>query len=220
MSEQPLPDQPSGLDFLAAEWDRLTTLFGVPTSRSQAVFAQLAARYASSGRSYHTLDHICDVLTRIHALSGLAVNLPALQFAAWFHDIIYDTHASTNEERSAVLAGDAMKALRIPSAVIAETQRLILLTKSHQTEREDIDGQILLDADLAILGTDPPDYERYARAIWQEYAWVPEDQYKAGRRAVLQGFLRRPRIYFTEPMSAALEQSARNNLSREIETLQ
>jgi len=55
-----------------------------------------------------------------------------------------------------------------------------------------------------------------AQAIWQEYSWVPEASYKAGRMQVLQAFLQRKRIYWTELAYAALEGQARENMQREI----
>lgn len=50
-------------------------------------------------------------------------------------------------------------------------------------------AQVLLDADLAIPGSSEPVYQSYARQIRQEYAWVPEAEYRQGRRRVLENFL-------------------------------
>src|SRR5947209_4025145 len=81
--------------------------------------------------------------------------------------------------------------------LLDEVARLVLLTKTHATGPDDRSGQALLDADLAVLGADPADYDRYAADIRREYAWVPEDAYRDGRRRVLEGFLRRPRLFQT-----------------------
>jgi predicted metal-dependent HD superfamily phosphohydrolase len=53
-----------------------------------------------------------------------------------------------------------------------------------------------------------------------EYAHVPAADYCAGRRAILQGFLARPRLYSTEYFHARLEQRARENLCRALERLE
>jgi predicted metal-dependent HD superfamily phosphohydrolase len=67
------------------------------------------------------------------------------------------------------------------------------------------------------LGADEPVYRDYAAKIRQEYAWVPEPQYREGRRRVLERFLSRVRIYqFLE----RLEGAARRNLAAEIVRLE
>ena len=66
---------------------------------------------------------------------------------------------------------------------------------------------------------DEEDYDKYAAKIRKEYSWVPDDQYRIGRKKVLQDFLNRPRIYFTERAGKELEQQARVNIEREIARL-
>jgi predicted metal-dependent HD superfamily phosphohydrolase len=176
-------------------------------------FADLAARYGERGRHYHTLDHIRAVLDHIDALWPDAP--PALRLAAWLHDVVYDSRAADNEERSADYARAVLPALGVPSDVIDETARLILLTRSHETDPDDRAGRTLLDADLAVLAADAPTYDAYAAAIRREYAWVPEPDYRAGRRRVLERFLVRSRIFLSMEMAEA-EPRARDNLRREI----
>jgi predicted metal-dependent HD superfamily phosphohydrolase len=78
---------------------------------------------------------------------------------------------------------------------------------------------MLLDADLAVLGADEAAYDRYAAAIRREYAWVPEDRYRAGRARVLEDFLGRPQVYHTAAMRSRAEDRARANLRREVAAL-
>lgn len=96
---------------------------------------------------------------------------------------------------------------------------MILRTKTHWTEESQRDCQILLDADLAILGAPVERYDTYAQAIRQEYDWVPEASYRAGRVQVLQTFLLRARMYWMAPLYATLEEQARENIRREIASL-
>ena len=79
--------------------------------------------------------------------------------------------------------------------------------------------RLLIDADLAILGANAVDYDHYARAIREEYAWVPGVKYRAGRKKVLEGFLERERLYYTKALFQTRESAARANLRREIEWL-
>jgi predicted metal-dependent HD superfamily phosphohydrolase len=103
---------------------------------------------------------------------------------------------------------------------VEEAARLILLTRTHRCAPDDRAGRVLLDADLAVLGGSREDYDRYARAIRREYAWVEEAAYRAGRRRVLEGFLARPRLFLTDKFFRAREAAARENLRRETASLQ
>lgn len=183
---------------------------------ADSAFADLATRYGEPGRHYHTLDHLRAVLERIDALWPDAP--PALHLAAWLHDVVYDSRVADNEERSADYARAVLPALGVSSNTIDETARLILLTRSHEADPDDRAGCTLLDADLAVLAADAPAYDAYADAIRQEYAWVPDSEYRAGRCRVLERFLIRPRLFSTMEM-AEVEPRARDNLRREIESL-
>jgi predicted metal-dependent HD superfamily phosphohydrolase len=204
---------------LREAWEHALADFHPTASVRNQAFADVAARYAGADRHYHTLDHIAAVLGTIHSLGVNLVDRPALVFAAFLHDVVYDTHASDNEEQSAAHSRSLLQTLGVPELVIEETARLILLTKTHRTEPVDRDGQVLLDADLAVLGADTPAYDRYAALIRQEYAWVPQEQWRTGRTRVLESFLNRPRLYGTETMFARAEEQARANLRRELVSL-
>src|SRR5205823_690987 len=136
-----------------------------------------------------------------------------VKLAAWLHDVIYDSKASDNEERSARYAERLCKELSIPEGTLVSS--LISKTKAHDAG-EDTDAQVLIDADLAILGASEPVYGDYAEKIWREYSWVPEAEYRQGRRRVLESFLSRPKIYH---FLGHLEESARRNLADEIARL-
>jgi predicted metal-dependent HD superfamily phosphohydrolase len=209
---------PNAESLLRPRWVRLLTTLGCPADRIEPAFTDLRERYESSDRHYHTLDHIRAVLDAVCRL-GATEEMSALLLAAWFHDAIYDSHASDNEERSAAFARRALQSLGVVEVSLREIERLILLTKNHSPSPDDLLGQILVDADLAVLGAPEAEYDAYARAIRKEYAWVPDEDYRAGRRGVLEHFLHRPRIYWTASMFAEAEGAARRNLRREIEWL-
>lgn len=203
-------------DRLRCDWLRLLRTFAVPDADAGRGFDELAAAYGEPTRFYHNLEHVSAVLTTVAGLHGLAHDLAAVQLAVWFHDAVYDSRASDNEERSAALAETRCTHWGIPRPTVDTTLRLILATKTHRVEDIDTDGAILLDADLAILGADESQYERYTRAIRREYAWVAEEDYRRGRTGVLQGFLGRERIYRLDRMHAPYDAAARNNLRREL----
>ena len=193
--------------------------FGVAPADAYPVFDRLAAAYQEPGRYYHNLDHVAEVLKVVGRLGDLAANLPAVQLAAWFHDAVYDSRARDNEERSAELAAEVLRPLSVPEPTVSAVQTLIRATAHAGAEPADADAAVLLDADLSILGASEARYARYAEDVRREYAWVDEAAYRAGRARVLEGFLRRPRIYHTERMHAAGEEAARHNLRTEIAAL-
>jgi len=201
---------------LRAQLRALLRPFAADEAAGDAVFQELTARYGADGRFYHTLDHVAQMLAILNQNGRLAHNLPALQLAAWFHDAIYDPRAGDNEAQSAAWAAAVLRRLRLPESLSARVSQLILMTQSHQCPPEDGDGWLLLDADLAILGADPATYDAYARAIRQEFAFVPKMVYGSVRRQVLHSFLERERLYFHPPLFNKLECQARANLAREI----
>ncbi len=206
-------------DALQPAWLRLLGGFGVPEAAARAGFDELAAAYSEPGRFYHNLDHLAEVLRAIDHLADLAQDPSAVRLAAWFHDAVYDPRAPDNEERSAALAQVRCESWGLPRAMIDTVRLLILATKTHTVDAEDVNGAILLDADLAIFGAGQERYNAYARAIRQEYQWVPEEDYRRGRLRILRGFLQRERIYRLERMHQAYEAAARDNLSREVAAL-
>jgi predicted metal-dependent HD superfamily phosphohydrolase len=200
---------------LADAWNNLARRCRADDAASAAVFAELVAAYREPGRFYHDLRHVADMLAILRH-HGAPVEL---ELAAWFHDAVYESRALDNEDRSAVLATDALHRMGLAAEHIERVATLIRMTRDHRTDPDDADAQLLLDADLAILGATPEKYNEYAHAIRQEYAWVPEARYRGGRRAVLQRFLDRPRIFTTGALYQEREASARRNLSAEIAAL-
>jgi predicted metal-dependent HD superfamily phosphohydrolase len=199
--------------------DEAIRLFRHSTTNGDRILATLWERYSEPGRHYHNLTHIDETLEIVECLANCVSDLTAVRLAVWFHDAVYDTRAKDNEERSADLATKQLSELEFSTEVIARVARLILLTKTHQAEPSDRDGQVLLDADLAILGAEGPRYDEYAAAIRREYAWVADEDYRIGRGAVLETFLNRPRIYFTDTLFGLREAHARKNIEKEIERL-
>lgn len=197
-------------------WQQWRSLFPeAPEDPVKQVFQEMIAAYSSPERHYHSVAHLVHILSTIQSLQP--DNAIAVQLAAWFHDVVYNSQAHDNEERSADFAEQMLRSLQVDPETIAIVCRLILCTKHHQAD--DRDSAILLDADLAILGAAPADYQTYAAAIRQEYAWVPDDQYRTGRTQVLEKFLQRDRIFLTPLLHAQLEASARRNLQAELQFL-
>ncbi|MFG2903070.1 hypothetical protein ACGFZH_39075 [Streptomyces zaomyceticus] len=182
----------------------------------------LLARWAEPQRRYHTVDHLRAVLDRIDELAdqgGEGGELELVRLAAWFHDAVYRPDRSENEERSAVLAEKALTEAGLTPHEVAEVARLVRLTVTHDPAPGDLNGETLCDADLAILATGPDTYRGYTAAVREEYGFVPDDAFRAGRAAVLRQLLDLPRLFRTPYGAAAWEERARENLERELATL-
>ncbi|MFF7181876.1 hypothetical protein [Streptomyces sp. NPDC008121] len=182
----------------------------------------LLARWAEPQRAYHTVDHLRAVLDRIDELADLGGEggeLELVRLAAWFHDAVYRPDRSENEERSAALAEKALTEAGLTAHEVAEVARLVRLTITHDPADGDINGELLCDADLAILASAPDTYAGYARAVRTEYAFVPDPAFREGRAAVLRHLLSLPRLFRTPYGAAAWESKARANLESELKEL-
>lgn len=183
---------------------------------TEPVFLGLLRAYSAPHRFYHNLEHLEQVLRVIEEMSFLSRNTTALLLAAWFHDFVYDSTNQNNEEKSAAEAEVCLGKLKLPISLIKTVRELILITKKHWPQTGDIDQYILLDADLAIFGTAPVIYQSYLQKVRQEYAWVPIEEYRKKRQEILQIFLDRDRIYFTDYWCDKFEAQARKNIEAEI----
>ncbi|MEU5199477.1 HD domain-containing protein [Streptomyces scabiei] len=179
----------------------------------------LIARWAEPQRKYHTLDHLVAVLDRVETLEDHAADADLVRLAAWFHDAVYAPDRSENEERSARLAERALAEAGVPAAKVAEVARLVRLTVTHDPADDDANGQVLCDADLAILASPPEAYAAYAAAVREEYGFVPDEAFREGRAAVLRRLLDLPRLFRTPYGEREWEGRARKNLRTELAAL-
>ena len=185
-----------------------------------ALKAALGARYATAGRHYHGIAHVEALLAL--ARTCRLCDPRAVEAAIWFHDAIYDSRRGDNERRSADLARE-MLAGRIDARRLERIATMIEATAAHEPpvfddERASRDAALFLDMDLSILGSDPQAFDAYEDAVRREYGWVGEDDWKAGRGAVMKTFLARPRIFHTEEFRR-LEAPARENIARSLARL-
>ncbi|HLX69941.1 MAG TPA: hypothetical protein VKV04_09975, partial [Verrucomicrobiae bacterium] len=180
-------------------------------------YERLKTAYASPGRRYHNHRHISDCLAEFEAARGLAKQPAAVELALWFHDAVYDSTAADNEERSAALAKECLDSAG--RADLSQTVAgLVMATKLHNAIAG-TDAALVVDVDLSILGQDERRFAEYEAGIRVEYAWVAQKVFNAKRAEILQGFLKRPRIYATEHFWSKYEVLARRNLERAIKGL-
>jgi predicted metal-dependent HD superfamily phosphohydrolase len=188
-------------------------------SGDEALYREVLACWSERHRRYHTLQHLGECLAQFDAARFLARRPGEVELALWFHDVFYDPHRHDNEQRSADWARDAVYHAGLQAEPAGRLHALVMAT-CHRAVPEEPDAQLLVDVDLSILGAPPARFDESDRQIREEYAHVPEGEFRAGRRRILGEFLARPRIYSTEHFHSALEAQARDNLRRALARLQ
>ncbi|XHX76800.1 MAG: hypothetical protein RBJ76_20525 [Stenomitos frigidus ULC029] len=187
-------------------------------STPEPLFKKIVAAYSEPHRAYHTLIHLEDCLANLELARSLAHQPTVVALALYFHDVVYDPRASDNEECSAALAVKWLQHGQVPQSLVEAVRHLVLATK-HQTTPKDKDTALLVDIDLAILGSPIVEFDRYEANIRHEYSWVPEAVYRAKRASLLEQFLERSRLFQTDFFHHRYEQQARYNLRRSIKRL-
>ncbi|WP_036241494.1 hypothetical protein [Mesorhizobium sp. STM 4661] len=188
---------------------------------------ELSVLYRAKDRHYHNLAHIEAMLALAGDYRASLNDAEAVEAAIWFHDAVYDSRAKDNEARSAALA-EAKLAGRTDAERMERIATMISATATHELpslqgpgDGDFIrDAALFLDMDLAILGAAPDAFDAYEQAVREEYGWVEEPMWRAGRGAVLKTFLARPHIFHTEEFRRRFEPQARQNMARSIEALE
>ena len=202
---------------LKTRWFALTDHF-LTDETAEIVWNLLDDCYSEPIRGYHNWNHISECFRQFDEVTYLANNRMHMELAIFYHDVIYDPKGTGNEEASAEFAAETLSRAGFPNSEIAIVNRLILDTK-HQVEPKSSDGRLLVDVDLSILGAPPERFAQYENEIRAEYSWVELSAYKAGRANIMQGFLDRPQIYFTNFFREKYEAQARENLNALIQQL-
>lgn len=206
-----------------SRWVEAVGLLGGGLEFAQEAEAELARRYGEEHRRYHDLRHArtvakdSDVLAAELGVSG--DDRAVITLAAYAHDVVYDAQPGQDERSSAEWAVRWLGRAGLDAERIAAVERLILATITHDAPEDDLLATALLDADLAILGAGPGDYDVYASAVRQEYSAVDDEAWTAGRAKVLSTLLGREALYRSSQARARWDASARQNLTRELTRL-
>jgi len=187
-----------------------------PTSRTE--WAALVAAWSEPHRRYHDLAHLAAVLGLVDQLGAAADDPDAVRLAAWYHDAVYDPTRTDNEEISAERARAGLRGL-VPDERAEEVVRLVLLTAGHDPAPDDANGAVLCDADLAVLASPPQAYAAYASAVRAEYGHLSDEEFTAGRIAVLEHLTALPTLYRTPEAARRWTEPARANLAAELQLL-
>ena len=179
-----------------------------------SLFAELRAAWLEPQRAYHTLQHLEECLAPLIAVAPQA--RAEIHLALWFHDAVYDPRAKGNEEASAAWAERVL--MPIDADAAKRVAELVLATR-HDALPTDAEAALLVDVDLSILAADDARFAEYEHQVRQEYSWVSEADFCAGRSRILRHFLARPAIYSTPELRQRWEARARSNLAAALAAL-
>jgi predicted metal-dependent HD superfamily phosphohydrolase len=194
---------------------------GCPATVAARAFDEIVAAYSEPHRHYHTLAHIDALLALTDTQRAAFARADLVDLAVFYHDAVYEIGRRDNEEASARLAAQRLPALGLTASDIERVVSLIEATAhgQHVDTSADPDRDRFIDFDLSILAAEPPHYRGYTHAIRQEYASIPDRDYRAGRARILQGFLAQPALYRCADLAARWEAAARANIAAEIAEL-
>lgn len=213
--------------WLISGFARSSSNLGATASREnlEALAAELAQIWSAPERCYHNLTHLKDTLENVEFLAEQARDIEALRLAAWFHGAVFDVSPEAIAQglggidilASARFAAEKLESVGMPSKTVAKVVALIESLYRHKAS-EDIDAQVLSDADLAVLAADPEDYLDYLRSIRQEYHAYSDTEFRQTRLRIIVSLLARPQLFYTH-MASTWEEPARENLRAEQERL-
>ncbi len=190
---------------------------------SQEQIEEIRVHYDAPGRAYHNGRHLDSLLEHFQAIRPLLLCTEAVEVAIYYHDIVYDPQSPDNEwESMAQMVADLAGTME--AEIIRDAAVMIEATVSHELPEEAdpaviSDCAYFLDMDLSILGAANDDFDAYEAGIRQEYEFVPDLQYCSARGEILNRFLNRQRLYFTDYFSSRYEARARLNVMRSLALL-
>lgn len=184
-------------------------------------FYTLLGMYFKPPRYYHNHTHVLDMLHKTSRVAHALSDIDAFELSVWFHDAVIDGSPQESVMLSSQYAANSMMRLGVETATASKVCTMIQASSHHLPNNAgdpNADLAIFLDTDLSILAADPGTYAAYAQAIRLENYRIPPGKYTKGRITFLQDVLNRQRIFISDQFSA-LEDRARQNITKEIERL-
>lgn len=183
----------------------------------------LKERYAQPWRHFHTWEHV----ERVHrAAAWYYARLPvpiAVSAAIRYHDAVYISGATDNEEKSAQLYVDERPMYVRTDMVTQYVKDTILATKLHlrhftpHTLNLHNGRNVMLSCDLVSLAAPWDVFKQDARNVCKEYLYAYEEsKVRAGRIDFYEKMLQREYIYPHPHFERTHGPHARVNLYRAL----
>jgi len=205
----------SKLEWLQEVWEIFTYRFSVPKNNAAQIFETIKKLHSEEHRSYHNLSHIYSLLMLMEQFDDFILNHELVELSIWFHDLIYSPNQTDNEKQSAQRAQELLTPY-VPPEFLNQLNYMILSTEKHSPMLTHHDNKIFLDFDMAVLASEKEVYDKYAKAIRREFSIFSDEIYSAGRRKVLEDFLAKKNIYYSQFFKDNYEEKARVNIESEL----
>ncbi len=205
--------------FLQLKWNKLMEQSDIDQAKGQIYFDELCHYYSETHRAYHNLSHIQALFQLLKPYEEELKHPILVNWAVFYHDIIYNPKRKDNELKSAEVAVEVMKNVGFKKQEQELVFGLIMATKDHKATANTADFYYLLDADIAILGSELASYQQYSQAIRQEYKHVPGFLYRIGRKKALKHLAQKTPFFYTHVFRAQFEEQAKKNITWELSTL-
>ena len=147
----------------------------------------LLAMWNESHRHYHNLNHLNDLINQINENKSKysEKEYEKLIITALFHDCIYDTTKSDNEERSANFFESCC--INKSNLDIQEIKQIIIDTKTHQSNSRLSEAFNRFDMNIVERNFD--ELLEWEKGISLEYSSYDKDTYKSGRLKFLESVM-------------------------------
>ncbi len=207
--------------------DGIYSTFGIDINTEKELY-WLYKNYTNDSRYYHTITHITTLLNLYDNIRKRITNGQrrlALQFAIFYHDIIYIPQSGDdyNIPQSIKNAKEAL--MDFQSEFILDVSNFITATNhkylfAHQDVRNKLSQTLayISDMDLAGFGLPEEGFKKNNDDIRKEFSMFSDKEYNEGQIKFLQSVLSLDKIYLT-PEFRDLESDARNNIERQIKIL-
>jgi phosphopantetheine adenylyltransferase/predicted metal-dependent HD superfamily phosphohydrolase len=204
-------------------WEDLCFRIGVEREVMERWWDFLSCQYSRKCRFYHTLKHVESILKYLEGPNEV------IELSAFFHDLVYIPFKVkeflSNEISSVRYFQQFVREARIDCPL---KERQIMNRIDHQLVCVIIESTIrhlpltdnqlckyFLDLDLSILASPTEIYEKYCESIRNEYIHISELDFKSGRKSILESFLNRENLFFSDTFQF-LDPKGRSNLFHEI----
>lgn len=206
----------------ATRFAELVDRLGGDGAIARETWSRVVAAWSAPVRHYHGLGHLRACLATLddaRADAAFRDHADIVELALVYHDIVYDPRADDSEERSALrLIADAC-ALGLAQERVEAAATCVRAT-AHRAGAgtAKVGEQLVVDVDLAILGSEPSEFATYEAAVRAEYSHVPSVAFAIGRGRFLAELLRRPSLFGTPFFRERFEARARANIAATLAT--
>lgn len=196
-----------------------------PVSALEAEASYLLGEWDGPGRAVHNGRYLATLLERLDEFEGATADPALLGLAACYQgagaDLVWETLGGSPRasSRPDLKPFERLTQLGVPTENAQRVADLVEKLNSADLPHDDLEAQILFDADLAILASPPQAYRRFRQSLRSECSALDDRSFLKARREFIQGLLKRRRIFLT-PFAQHLAKAARDNLEGELSRIE